>query len=201
MLGETQVLNCAQIFQTDKIPAWRDSRRGYQTRDFFYPIKFFDASAPLSERVRLCRCPEGAAKANGLGAALAEGGTGGGPRAVYVIGVEGEKVCKIGVSNAPVRRWADLQASHYKELFLFGALYMAGNRKCESVEAEALSRAEKVSDWRRGEWVGLEPEHAFDMVIQSADDLKIRNCDPATWVVNMHERTRALAKATFRRAA
>lgn len=191
-----QALNCVSPYVEGNLRGETARRRNMPGTPYTYKAAWFSADCDHETRVALCRDPSGIAKANGLANAIMEGDQRSGcPRAVYVIGVVGEKTCKIGISATPVTRLERLQANHYRELYLFGTLHMAGKPKAETVEQEALRRGEAIADWRRGEWLGLEPETAFDLVIKSADDLNIRSCDAAAWIENMGNRVRALARA------
>src|SRR3546814_18890371 len=112
--------------------------------------KYFSNAATMAGRRELCRCPDGLARANGVSTALSEAQARAVPRAVYVIGVEGESVAKIGVSHAPVNRCVSLQQSHYRELFLYGAAYLVGSAQCEPRSAERRVGTECVSPCRYG---------------------------------------------------
>src|SRR3546814_13355655 len=117
---------------------------------------------------------------NGVSTALSEAQARAVPRAVYVIGVEGESVAKIGVSHAPVNRCVSLQQSHYRELFLYGAAYLVGSAKCETLESAAIARAAEESGFRRGEWVGVDAVRAFELVMGLADEMGIKVGDDET---------------------
>jgi len=191
-----ELSNCAQIFLRGRSIGRTTSRKGWSEAAYHFENHWFNPKSALADRVKLCRDPAGIAKANGLAQAIKENDARSGvQRAVYVVGIEGERVAKIGVSATPVNRCLSLQQAHYKELFLYGALYLVGKPKCETIEEEALIRAEQIADWRKGEWVGLPAERAFSMVMHAADDLEIKTCDAATWVDNMNRRVKGLAKA------
>lgn len=191
-----ELSNSAQMFLRGKSIGRSTSRKGWAEAPYSYVNHWFNPSFALADRIKLCREPAGIAKANGLAQAIKDNDARSGvPRAVYVIGIEGEAVAKIGVSATPVNRCIGLQQAHYKELFLYGALYLVGKPKCETIEEEALARAEQIAAWRKGEWVGLTAERAFTMVMHAADDLQIKTCDAATWVDNMNRRVKGLARA------
>lgn len=179
----------------------RDTQGNTVGLPYRYVGRYFDVSSPMAERIDLCRCPEGMARANGMSAAMSEAQAVAIPRAVYVIGVHGEAVSKIGVSSTPINRCAGLQQSHYRELFLHGAVYLVGSTRCETLETAAIERAAEESGFRRGEWVGTTPERSFEIVMSLADELSIKVCDAATWVSNLNAKARALARTKYRRAA
>src|SRR3546814_19662764 len=99
---------------------------------------------------------------NGVSTALSEAQARAVPRAVYVIGVEGESVAKIGVSHAPVNRCVSLQQSHYPELFLYGAAYLVGSAKLETLASAAIARAAAASGFRQGTWLGRGAAREFE---------------------------------------
>src|SRR3546814_10932833 len=131
---------------------------------------------------------------NGVSTALSEAQARAVPRAVYVIGVEGESVAKIGVSHAPVNRCVSLQQSHYRELFLYGAAYLVGSAKCETLESAAIARAAEESGFRRGDWVGVDAVRACELVMGLAAEMGLTVFDPATLVGHITARHPALAR-------
>lgn len=179
----------------------RDTHGNVVGMPYRYIGRYFDPASPIADRIDLCRCPEGMARANGMSAAMSEAQAIAIPRAVYVIGVQGEGVSKIGVSSAPISRCAGLQQSHYRELFLHGAAYLVGSTRCETLETAAIERAAEESGFRRGEWVGTSPDRSFEIVMSLADRLGIKVCDAATWVSNLNAKARALARSKYNRAA
>lgn len=191
----------SRLFLESRFAGDTRSQSGWIVDRYCYMGKHFSDAATVAERIELCRCPEGLARANGVSSALSEAQARAVPRAVYVIGVEGESVAKIGVSHAPVNRCLSLQQSHYRELFLYGAAYLVGSTKCETLESAAIVRASEESGFSRGEWVGLDSARAFEIVMGLADEMGIRVCDAATWVGNLNARARALARSKYKRAA
>src|SRR3546814_11001123 len=104
------------------------------------------------------------------------------------MGVEGESVSKIGGSHAPVNRCVSLHQSHYRELFLYGAAYLVGSAKCETLESAAIARAAEESGFRRGEWVGVDAARAFEIVMGLADEMGIKVCDAEIGRASCRER-------------
>lgn len=170
-----------RIFRSDILPLFTKEGR------------VFDLSGPLEPFVELCRSPHGLADALGVLDALTGGNkrSAGFERAVYVIQVDDDPICKIGISANPVERLKDLQGAHYRELFLYGVIFCP-TRKSETIEQEVLKRASEAGTRLFGEWIAEDPHDILLAALQVARDKKIDVCDAKTWQVNMFDRTKEL---------
>lgn len=156
----------------------------------------FDLDEGVDSAATACRSPEGLADAIGMLTALAGKNerTAGFEKAVYVIQVADDPICKIGVSANPIRRVADLQACHYRELFLYAVIFCP-TRRSVTIEQEVLEQASQAGNRLLGEWVAYPPEVTLRMALETARDKRIDVCDGKTWFSNMVERTKVLHKA------
>jgi hypothetical protein len=77
---------------------------------------------------------------------------GDGRTAIYLIADDPSGPTKIGISNNPIKRLAQIQTSHFKKLWLYGIYWMPSRQTAETAEAWLL---ETVYKDRRleGEWV------------------------------------------------
>lgn len=156
--------------------------------------KEFDLSQPLKKFVPILRNAEIYAKAFGMLRALGANGSKGNEKAVYVIGVDGRPITKIGVSFDPTKRLVDLQSGHYRKLYIYAVLFCP-TRKSVSIEQAALHRASEENKRLNGEWVEMSAEDALLLVLETARDNGWAVCDGQTWFENMTSRTYALAAA------
>lgn len=100
--------------------------------------------------------------------------------ATYVIGLAGEKRCKIGYSNNPSRRIAQLQTALWDDVVCFG-LFWGPAIIAQGIECQAL-RLAKAHDLRlRGEWVNLPPDEAVGLVMTAMDKTEAF-CDSRTFM-------------------
>src|SRR3546814_9406954 len=90
----------SRLFLDARFNSETRSQSGWIVDSYHYMGKYFSHAATMAERIELCRCPDGLARANGVSTALSEAHARAVPRAVSVIGVEGESVAQIGVSHA-----------------------------------------------------------------------------------------------------
>lgn len=150
---------------------------------------------PLAAFVGACRSPEGLADAVSLLEAIATTRTrtrsSGTERAVYIIQVADDPICKIGVSANPLRRALDLQAAHYREIFLWAVLFCP-TRKSVSIEQKVLGNASADGTRLMGEWVAKDPLSVLMETLTVARDNQWPVCDGRTWFRNMVNRTVAL---------
>lgn len=79
--------------------------------------------------------------------------SGGWVASVYVIGIEGQAVVKIGIAEDPERRLARLQTAHHDRLYLLAVI---PTDEARTLEAELHERF--ASSRRRGEWFEITPE-------------------------------------------
>lgn len=157
----------------------------------FSPGAVFDLSGDFDPLMELCKSPDGLANALGMLEAVAEGKRNktGFAKAVYVINVDGDPITKIGVSTNPIRRLADLQAGHYRELRLHAVVFCPKHNSVK-IEQEVLGRAVEKGTRLCGEWVNGEPDEVLREALTVARDLKVDVCDGKTWLANMIARTR-----------
>lgn len=167
-----------------------------------YQRKHFDFTSDRGEIIAHCRASEGIAKATGMIRAIASDKSSNTnlSKVCYVIGVEDDPVCKVGVSFDPLARLKQLQDATYKDLFLFGAL-VSCDRHGELLEQLTHDAGEREAKWRKGEWLGLPPERAMEIMLEQAQAKRLSVCDMGTWLDNFSNRVRAMAKAPTRRAA
>lgn len=162
----------------------------------------FDLAGDRSGLAASCRDPKQLADAFGVMEALAEGKVGkrmGAPaRALYLIQVGDDPIVKIGVSANPYRRLMDLQASNYRELFLWGVIF-SPEEKAMTLEQRTLELASLRGNRLMGEWIAAEPEEVFADVLDMAAEHKVAICNAAVWLHNMMEQAKRMAKSkTYR---
>lgn len=151
----------------------------------------FDLSADHEPCIDLCLSEKGLADALGLLRAASESSrVAGFAKAIYVIQVADDPICKIGVSSDPTRRVVDLQGSHYRELFLYGVVFCP-THKSVTIEQDVLSRAQDAGDRLMGEWIAAEPRAVMRMIFESAKDKRVPICDGRTWFDYKVQRTKA----------
>lgn len=159
----------------------------------------FDLTSQSNLFEAACRDPSQLANAFGVMEALCEkvGGkkNGSPPRALYLIQAGEDPIVKIGVSANPLRRLMDLQASHYRELFLWGVIFTP-EMKAMTLEQRLLECAQQRGDRLMGEWVAAEPSDLFREILGLAAQHKIAICNAEVWLHNMMERTKRIAKST-----
>lgn len=162
-------------------------------------FRAFDLSQDLEPFIEACRSPQGLADAIGMLDALSDGSRNAGfEKAVYVIQVEDDPICKIGISSNPLRRLSDLRQSHYRELSLYAVIFCP-TRKSGSIEQTVLARA--GTDRLMGEWIAEEPRSVLRMALEAARDRRFDVCDGRTWFEDMVARTRALYSVDRQRRA
>jgi hypothetical protein len=88
---------------------------------------------------------------------------------VYVITTQDQWPTKIGISNAPLKRIAALQTSHWKRLVIWGGYWATTSKEARRVEW--MSHGELMGQDRRllGEWFDIKPEDALATVKLVAD--------------------------------
>lgn len=162
----------------------------------------FDLSGDFSVAMEACRSAEKLADAIGMLTALAgaKDRTAGFEKAVYVIQVADDPICKIGVSANPLKRVEDLQGSHYRELFLYAVVFCP-TRHAVAIEQAALARASEAGDRLMGEWVSMTPEDTLRMIFEVARDDNRAICDGRIWFDNMVQRTVRMHQQSKRIAA
>lgn len=159
--------------------------------------KVFDLGEDLDAHIEVCKEPAGLADAFGMMTALANdrrNRSSGFEKAVYVIQVEDDPICKIGISADAVARCNELQGAHYRNLFLHAVIF-SPTRKAMTIEQAVLARASEEGNRLLGEWVNYEPDEVVRMALEFARDKKIPVCDGRTWFENVCERTRKAHKA------
>lgn len=179
------------LFEQRIIGRWArsaSSRRKYHSEE-----NCFKLGQDLSGFADLCREPESIAKACGFTSQMREEEIGG-RHGLYVVGVDGIPVSKIGVSRCPVLRRDCLQQNHWADLSLHAVLWCCV-KKAETIEGTALKAAEEMGVRLNGEWVAMEPSEALELLLKAARYTKLPVCDSATWMANWNVRTRALAAA------
>jgi hypothetical protein len=160
------------------------------------PFEIFDliGVGSFEPFIDLCRDPKGIADALGLIAAISGDTRQTSPglqKVLYVIGVDDDPVSKIGISLNPVQRLADLQQSHYKELFLHSVYFFP---KSVAGKAESAAIADAGDLRIRGEWIAEYPHQAAERVLSVAARKRYSVCDGASWLRSTLLRTRAVAK-------
>ena len=103
--------------------------------------------------------------------------------AVYVVGIRGRNVCKIGVAANPTRRIWDLQRGSADKLEVF-SLVWALNGGAYSLEALCLKVAKKLGLRLHGEWVSLDASSATTLVATVASSMETAFADSAMWLRN-----------------
>jgi hypothetical protein len=159
----------------------------------------FDLTGDFEAAKAACRDVQGVADAVGLLDAMSDdkrGRTSGFAKAVYVISVMDDPIAKIGVSANPIRRHADLQASHYRELVL-NAVVFCPKHNAVAIEQEVLRRAREAGDGLMGEWIAADPDDVLHMVMEAAVSLDVPICDGRQWFDNQFAKARALAKQKY----
>lgn len=153
----------------------------------------FDLSLDIDAAMAACRSAQGLADAIGMLSALAgkNDRTSGFEKAVYVIQVGDDPICKIGVSANPLKRVADLQVAHYRELFLHAVIFCP-LRQSVSIEQGVLSIAERQGTRLMGEWINDEPENVLRCALEVARDGGYSTCDGRRWFEDMVSRTKEL---------
>lgn len=99
-----------------------------------------------------------------------------GPTAVYVIKVDGAPYCKIGISNTPLIRVKEIQTSHWSDVSIHAVLWVWDGR-ARDVEALSHRAAFGRNIDLKGEWVRMEPDDAFHLVLETAARLKVEASD------------------------
>lgn len=192
------ITRIAPSFETRTIGRW--ARSGSRRLKYYSEEKCFKLGNDLSGFAELCQEDEPIAKACGFTSSIKEEDV----RTLsglYVIGVEGIPVSKIGISHCPVLRRDCLQQNHWADLTLHAVMWSCVN-KAETIEKTALSAAEEMGVRLNGEWVAMEPSEAFELLLKAARYTSIPVCDSSTWMMNWNVRTRALAAAlNIQRAA
>lgn len=186
-------------------PSGPDYHRKYG-RPFGVPVNGFRnfdfERGEISDFIDECREFSGLAHAFGMMEALAEGKnyrTAGGPRSLYVMGIEDrDDIAKIGVSANAFRRVEDIQGSHYSRVRLYGVMFFP-TRKSETVEQGVLREAQERGDRLMGEWIKARPADVFRAAMEYARDNKIPVTDGMTWFEDMRDRTLELGRRRNRR--
>jgi hypothetical protein len=87
--------------------------------------------------------------------------------AVYVIAPEDGEFSKIGISDMPGARLAQLQTGNWVPLHLHAAIWVY-NGHAPNLEAACHFTARQRQIEIRGEWVRLSPDLALEMVLETA---------------------------------
>lgn len=154
----------------------------------------FDLSEDVEPAMRACQEMQGIADALGLLEAMSEGRrTVGFAKAVYVMSVDGDPITKIGISANPIKRHADLQAAHYRELKLHGIVFCP-RHNAFAIEQEVLQRSRAEGNGLMGEWLNEEPEDVLRIVFEVARDGDYPVCDGALWFKNEVEKAKSFAR-------
>lgn len=111
--------------------------------------------------------------------------------ALYVIGVEGMPVAKLGVTTQPASRLSTLQGAHWAPLYIH-ALIWGPTRKAETVEQTALQAAEEMGVRLMGEWVAMNVDEALELALKAGRYRNTPLCDSMTWLSNWDIRLTAL---------
>ena len=83
---------------------------------------------------------------------------------VYVIAPESKWPIKIGVSNSPRKRLADLQTSHWKVLHVMKGFWCASAKDALKVEREAHRMLREDNRCLLGEWFDRTAEQAEEVI-------------------------------------
>lgn len=156
----------------------------------------FDLTDGFDAAIAACKEMQGIADALGLLEAMSDDRkkrSSGFAKAVYVISVEGDPITKVGISANPVKRHADLQAAHYRELVL-NAVVFCPKHNALAIEQEVLRQARSNGDGLFGEWVAMYPDDVLHMVMDAACSLNVPVCDGRQWFDNQFAKARALAR-------
>lgn len=183
----------AGLYRTHRVSRMMTLRGG--STSCYSDERVFDFLQPevdLAAMASACREPEAIARACGITSATNTDGKNKAECAVYVFGVEGEQVSKIGISHCPIQRLAGLQACHWAGLYLHAVLW-SPTRKAETIEQTALQAADEMGVRLRGEWVGMLPDEAFETVLKAARYARVPVCDSAAWLSNYRLRLDSMA--------
>lgn len=156
----------------------------------------FDLSGGFDDAMAACKEMQGIADALGLLEAMSDDckkRTSGFAKAVYIISVDGDPITKIGISANPIKRHADLQATHYRELVL-NAVVFCPKHNALAIEQEVLRQARANGDGLMGEWVAMDPDDVLNMVMEASCSLDVPICDGRQWFKNQLAKARALAR-------
>lgn len=88
--------------------------------------------------------------------------------AVYVVGLPGVDICKIGYSNSPLHRLSALQTGLWDDIIIHGVFWGA-ELVAKRLEAQALKLANSHGLRLKGEWVALPPDEAIGLCLSTLD--------------------------------
>ena len=100
---------------------------------------------------------------------------------IYVIGVDGEKIAKVGISANPRKRFVDLQEANWSPLVLHQYWWITGRPRSPRKVAEDLESAVKAAAQPhniRGEWFKVSCGWLADLVVSKATELHIPLWEP-----------------------
>lgn len=83
--------------------------------------------------------------------------------AVYVASVKSGRACKIGVSNAPIKRLESLQNGSHERISITHLFWMP-RRAAFGIEGLSLRAIGKMGKRLLGEWVGMTPQQTATVV-------------------------------------
>lgn len=157
----------ADVYLNEEDPAYRDLAKTAvlddgSRREYHLTRVVFEWSADRSRMLEHCSADP--LEPLGLG--------GGGLMAVYVIAADDRSCSKIGITLCPKDRLDGLQSANWDKLKVRYVLWVWEDRAKE-VEQLALATARAIGVEARREWVALEPEDAFQLVIDSAKTLGV----------------------------
>lgn len=155
--------------------------------------QIFDWASDPRDLARLIADPDGLRPA----LAMAENVFRSNPHAddcgVYVIGVSGLPVSKIGISVSPLKRVRQLQVNHWADLTIHAVLWTKAEF-ANQVEKLALQAASEMGVRLRGEWVNMEPSEAAELVCKAGRYCDANAVDGQQWVKNISGRVEALRR-------
>ena len=189
-----KIADCA--FHTIDVPRKIDRGRYSGKFEYWTRESCFRWDSDISSLTALCRKPEGIAMASGYADTINNKGR---PHervehCVYVVGVDGLPVSKIGISTNPIKRFDSLQENNWSDLYLFAVLWLS-KRGAGKLETTALQAAREMGCHLRGEWVSMDADEAFHTVLKAARYLNVAACDGETWVKNWRSRILGNANA------
>lgn len=130
---------------------------------YHYARPVFDWSRPADELAPLIRWTAPRHTAPGL-------------CGVYVIAADGADFCKIGISDTPGYRLAQLQTGNWNELSIRSVLWVYGAGNAAKVEAGChFSARDRGAEVRR-EWVRISPDEAAILVLEVASAFGVEAC-------------------------
>lgn len=185
--------NCAKNLLSAKAVSVIGRRTGPVSAEIYSSVRSeFDLSKPLESFVPILRDAERYSKAFGMLKAFGESGSKNNEKAVYILGVEGRGISKIGVSFDPLKRYADIQSSNYRKLYIHAVIFCP-TRKSVSIEQAVLRNAESCDKRLNGEWVEMPADETLLLALEVARENKWPVCDGQTWFENIAAKTFAMA--------